>query len=440
MAALAELTARATLRGEQFKSEVRSLGNSVDSLKSNQLAGLKSMIAGAFTVGAIVQFGRKMLAMADDVQTAASTFGITVNSLLTMKGVMAESGIGADKFIKLFARIGSAASEAKNGVKTYTDAFKAMGIAQDDLAGLSPDKIIELMAVKYAEAGNKAEFFSGVVKAFGLREGPALIEVLQRIHTEGLDKFRESAGDAAKGITELAKASDTLEKAGNQVQMWAAKVVGAITTVSEKAGAMSTRATGGWKRNLVEYGKMLVNPVYAAKKIGGYFGELSATEAPAMDEKPVIDAAANTASELAAIAARQAEEAKKVADAKAKAEEAAAAKALAAWKTYYDAIDRETEKLVGIYEEQDALALDTQRRQQEIIQGKGISTDPAGRVDALQRIGGIIGGVSAGGDSAARRAERVEKIQQALKDEAVRSQAELVKMNQKLDELVGGVE
>jgi hypothetical protein len=159
-----------------------------------------------------------------------------------------------------------------------------------------------------------------------------------------------------------------------------------------------------------------------------------------MDEKPVIDAAANTASELAAIAARQAEEAKKVADAKAKAEEAAAAKALAAWKTYYDAIDRETEKLVGIYEEQDALALDTQRRQQEIIQGKGISTDPAGRVDALQRIGGIIGGVSAGGDSAARRAERVEKIQQALKDEAVRSQAELVKMNQKLDELVGGVE
>jgi hypothetical protein len=435
MAALAELTARATLRGEQFKSEVRSLGNSVDSLKSNQLAGLKSMIAGAFTVGAIVQFGRKMLAMADDVQTAANTFGITVKSLLTMKGVMAESGIGADKFIKLFARIGSAASEAKNGVKTYTDAFKAMGIAQDDLAGLSPDKIIELMAVKYAEAGNKAEFLSGVVKAFGLREGPALIEVLQRIHAEGLDKFRESAGDAAKGITELAKASDTLEKAGNQVQMWAAKVVGALTGIYDALGRFkNTGGLVGWWRRLNRGGE---EPFGYQQ----FHKTYDPSEVQNEEEKKVaIIAAANTASELAAIAARQAEEAKKVADAKAKAEEAAAAKALAAWKTYYDAIDRETEKLVGIYEEQDALALDTQRRQQEIIQGKGISTDPAGRVDALQRIGGIIGGVSAGGDSAARRAERVEKIQQALKDEAVRSQAELVKMNQKLDELVGGVE
>lgn len=406
MSVLSELTAKASLNGAQFKAEVKNIGNSVTSLGSNQLAGLKGMIAGAFSVGVLIQFGRKILQTADDLQTAANIFGLSLETMIAFKSVMAESGIGADRFNKIFGRIASAQVDVRNGLATYVDALKEMNISSAEFQNLGIEKVLELMAKKYAEVGNKQQFVGGMAKLLGARTID-LIEVFQRMNKEGMAKYAEEAKVAADGMNVLAKASDSFEKAGSKIINWAATAFGWLQKVTNAA---LTAGLALW--GMAGKGGGFVDRMRVIKE--GWWAGWNITSPP-----PKTPGAGGGPSGVPGPADAELTAIKKTSD---------------AWLKYYDILDDEAkkqmdreDKYMGLIKNRQELELDFAKKKADIMAGRGITSPEMSRIDALQRIGGLIG-AAGGGDQAARRAERQEKILEATE----RLQQE---HNNKLDEI-----
>lgn len=410
-----------------IKKKVGSLGSE---LKSS-MSGLTGMIAGAFSIGAIVSFGRKLLQTSDDMQTAANTFGMTLENMIAMKSAMAESGIGADRFMRIFAKLNSSMSEANQGVKTYTDAFAMMNISQKELAGTGGDivRTMELLSQKYGEAADKTDFLAGVSKAFGDRIGPQLVEVFNRIRTEGLDKFKEGAQSSAKGIEELAKASDTIEGVFNKIIMWSANAVGAISRVAEAMGRLSeerpkmdwfTKYSGlGIYQNLME---SIGEQFWKSESIGPM--DFSSRHKSGAGSASGAGNAKAASDRLAAIwnpdeaARKEKETAQKKMDKQLKLDEASSA------------------KLDEMYAAEDKLAEDYAKKRKDITGPNDTALMGPSRVDSLQAIGGLIGNAGGQGDQSARAAERQEKIQKDISDLVRETNTKLDELSSKLDGIV----
>lgn len=423
MASIAELRAIALLDGKQFQAEIAKIGNSTERTAQG-MSRLGGMIAGAFSVGAIMAFGRRLLTMADDMQTAANTFGVSMQSMIGLGNAMAESGIKSESFLRILGKLQEAQSKVIAGDTRMAAGLKILGISQEQFVSLGVDDLLARIAKAYADAGGSAEAFGAINDIFGERIGPQMIEVLQRINTEGLDKFRQSAEGAAAGMSELARASDTFEKLGNDAMVWAAKTVGAMQEVAAKAGQISSQgAGGGFVAGLKSYVRMLVDPIYAARRIGGFLGAISGTQLEDPQTGPggitgtggarAPSAGVANAASLRARIQQQEEE---------------------ALRKRGDLLEREAASRDKLYEQQDALAADFARQRADIMDGKGIAAPEFGAVDALQRIGGLVGGV-AGGDQSVRIAERQARTQEAIRDLARGTNDRLERLEQQLREL-----
>jgi hypothetical protein len=224
MVAIAELKALLGMDSSKFKAGARDAKNQVTSLQKTLQAAGRQMAA-AFSVGAILAFSRKMMTLADDLQTAANTVGITMESMLGLKSAMAESGIGADAMLRIMGKLKNAQGEVVEGNITFTDALKKLNISEKEFVALDVDKLLEFMANKYMDAGESAEAFNAITSIFGERIGPQLIEVLQRLNQDGLQQYIDESSKAAEGMRDLAEANDVLESAMNKVAIGFANII-----------------------------------------------------------------------------------------------------------------------------------------------------------------------------------------------------------------------
>ncbi|MBU4208496.1 MAG: hypothetical protein KKD12_02295, partial [Proteobacteria bacterium] len=256
---------------------------------------------------------------------------------------------------------------------------------------LGIEKVLELMAKKYAEVGNKQQFVGGMAKLLGARTID-LIEVFQRMNKEGMAKYAEEAKVAADGMNVLAKASDSFEKAGSKIINWAATAFGWLQKVTNAA---LTAGLALW--GMAGKGGGFVDRMRVIKE--GWWAGWNITSPP-----PKTPGAGGGPSGVPGPADAELTAIKKTSD---------------AWLKYYDILDDEAkkqmdreDKYMGLIKNRQELELDFAKKKADIMAGRGITSPEMSRIDALQRIGGLIG-AAGGGDQAARRAERQEKILEA---------------------------
>jgi len=415
----ATIRTRATLDNAAFKVGVAGMTQS--------LGALKGMVASAFGIGAVMAFGRKMLQTADDLQTAANTFGITIESMLALKAAMAESGIGADAMMRIMSRLPRAQGEVVKGNKRMVEALQSLGISQEQFVSLAPDTLLERLAVAYVATGGTAEAFNAVGAIFGERIGPQMIEVLQRIGKDGLAPFQDGVKAAADGMTTLAEASDALEKTGNKITNWGANAVSWYKRVSE-AALTAAAAMGGQLSTMQKLALLVAGPlapailplmlgrrgisagIEGAKAGWGMADERAAARAAAGASSGDMSSAAN----LAALEGRREKEAS---------DKRRARELLVTKRAIY-----------GLQATEEAEAKHSERMA-AIKGGAGMSAPSMAAVDSLQRIGGLIGGVSGAGSQAARVAERQAKQIELIADEVKRFAADTDRIAAKLAEM-----
>jgi hypothetical protein len=319
------------------------------------------------------------------------------------------------------------------------------------LSGLAIDKVIELMAKKYGEAGDKALFLNGVSGAFGDKIGPKLIDVFQRINSEGLNKFTAGAQKAAEGMLALAKMSDFTDRFQDKLLHFSASGVGALQDFADIADAVALALQGIIPPKDIfkvaqSLGDMIKAQEAAAAADVGNGGDSALTSTPEenkwytlmekklLGRKNLTEKIAYYEQEITALQKARAENPSDliIATQVLEIEEKRDALKKAFNKRDYE----ESVKLDATYKAQDELAVDFAKKREDLMSGKGIETPSRARVDSLQAIGGIIGGVAGRGDQAARIAERQAKSTEAIETLMRETNGKLDELNRKMDGII----
>jgi len=408
MVAKARLVTKIDADNSGFKRGVRDARHETKGFAA-QLSSMKGMIAGAFSVGVVVAFGRKMLKMADDINTLAQTFDTSISSIVEMKMAMAASGIETDRFMRILGTLRQRQGEVARGTKTYTDAVAALNISEQEFIGMSVQQVLETVAQKYHEAGRTAQAFNAVTQLFGQRIGPEMIEVFDRIRTEGFDRYSQAAQGATEGIRVLANASDALETTWSKIEVGAAKSYSGLMSLAEGFHLAAMEAMQG--RNPVE--AFFEGLGGAGRRNVAAEMEEAAREAEAYIKRiqDMIDKASDTTPEVS-----DWEYNKKAMDEYYQAQE----DALKKLQEQNDALEKQN----GLYDDLAAKRSDLEKEAKAVREEytermaeapERVAGAERARVDTLQQIGGIVGG-AAGGDMSGRILEKQLRVQELQKE------------------------
>lgn len=453
--AQAELKTVASLDDRAFSAGLGQMKSHTDTFGAG-LGRLKGMIAGAFTISAITSFTKSLMNMADDMVTTAETFGLSVESVLALQSAMAGSAVGAEDMMRIFGRLKDSQAEVANKNKIMLNAVAALGIGYEEFMALPIDRLLARIGEKYVEAGRSTQAFGAISDIFGQRIGPAVIEVLERINTQGLDGFIEKSKEAADATRQFAAASDYLEESIVRMKQTS------MTTMSKVVELLASSAN-----------------VYARMFEGKSYSEAVFLEALEYDKRKSPAAAPGAAPpektwqetpegvkaleawfrkkeelmlrdmSLAEQAAWHERELKAV-------QADAAAAAVNDSKTYYELENKifELKKKIRDIEEKQAKAKearvekelaasrdqlevlrDAGEQQAAIAEGRGIPVPDMARVDSMQRMGGIVGGVAGAGSQAARIAERQLATAEAMRILETETNRKLADIEMRLKEL-----
>lgn len=397
--AQAEIKTVATLDNAPFKAGISGM--------SSQLAGMKGMIAGAFTVGAVVSFGRSMLQVADNMKQVGDATNLQMGSMVALKTVATENNMDFDQMSKVLGKLRDAQGEVASLSKPMLEALQKLGITAEEFVGIPVDEVLEKIGKKFSESGGSADAFNAVTAIFGEKIGPKMMDMLRALADEGMVNLKKRTDEATKGFEAMARAQGNIEKAQSNIQLWAGKAVGGYMGFWDQVAEMvygnapgaNQGVTGLTDRVSQEtIQKMLARTSGKGGAAGG---------APAVD--PSI------AADLSALAANQFKAAQKSMDAALRADEKRMAKE--------DDFSRE----------QDKIAMDFAEKRAATAAG---NIPGRARVDSLQSIGGIIGGVAGRGDQAARIAERQAKTQESIETLMRETNSKLDELNRKMDGII----
>ena len=137
--ATAEIRAKASLDKTEFESGIASMKSAA--------ASLKGVIAGAFSVGAIVGLGRAAMSAAGQLQDMSDQFGITSSEALGFIRAVRESGGSAEKATVILQRL-QAQQEKIGDTRPISEYIEEMRQAYIQTGNLG--KIIDVVGTKSA--------------------------------------------------------------------------------------------------------------------------------------------------------------------------------------------------------------------------------------------------------------------------------------------------
>jgi hypothetical protein len=440
VSAIAELKALFGIDTKQAEKAIDNIGNKIKSLGSNQLAGLKGMIAGAFSVGAVVALGKSLMNTASEIMDTSEALNVSTESLQALKAKAAEAGVKFEDLQGVMGRITRAQAEALTGNEKMITAFTALGIPLKDLKEIGVDEIMQRIGVAFKDGGRSAEETAasfdimgrGSARLMGFLESmadttiPALISrykelgmVIDEAYIKKLDQAEkttergitiirnrliEGIGGMITLIEGFAKGKSLEEILGEQAHL-ASQTKKKREIFPEAIGETPAEAEK-MKRwyNLEE--KSRLGKMSIMGKIGYYQEEVAKLREAELREPGDIDIKSDI---------REREE--KIRD-------------------LIQANEKAHESYEQLNSEQDEVMLGWAEKQKDLLQGKGTPLGKMSRVDNLQAIGGIIGGAGGGlVDIAARNAERQTEISKELKKEAEKVNDKLTELNRKIDKL-----
>ena len=149
-----------------------------------------------------------------DMATATQT-GIEELQALTFAA--REAGASNEQMANLLVRAQKSANDAARGLSTAKDAFAQLGINAETFIDLAPERKLEVLGQALVKADGDTRAYGAALDLLGTRNAPKLMEVLQRLGTEGFDQMAIDARNAGQIMSdEVAKSMDkTADEIGN---------------------------------------------------------------------------------------------------------------------------------------------------------------------------------------------------------------------------------
>jgi methyl-accepting chemotaxis protein len=207
---------RGTKRAEGM---VRNFSRSVEGFSAFGIPSIGTIVAAAglgLAVKHVVASFRDELSELSNLWDQSLNIGIDPQQLQHLQFGAEQAGVSADQFADAMARMQRNIADAADGSGEAGDSLKKLGLSADQLAGMTPDKQLRLIAdgIKYLEGPTQR--VQAAMDIFG-RSGVQLLGTLEN-GGEGLDDIREKARRLGANLTELDFAlSDMADDALGQV-------------------------------------------------------------------------------------------------------------------------------------------------------------------------------------------------------------------------------
>lgn len=253
--------------------------------------GIGAAMAGAFTVGSVVQSIKANLDLADSMAKLSQSVGTSVETLTAYRHAADLSGVSIEAVGKGLGLLSRKIVEAAEGSGEGHKAFQALGISATDAAGqlLDSDKVMEQISDRFAKMPDGAEKTAAAMDLFG-KSGKDLIPLLNG-GSAGLAQMRDEAQRLGLTFdTNTAKAAERVNDNMARVQasftgLATKTAVGLIPTLDNLAEMMAgaRRETEsmtlvsdslGAGLKLMASGGVVVGEVF--KSVGSYLGAFAA--------------------------------------------------------------------------------------------------------------------------------------------------------------------
>lgn len=189
---------------KSFAGVSKSLGN---------LAG-KLKLPGFLSIAGFALLQESSISAAKEIQNLANATGSSVREIQIASLAMKQLGLDTDDVGDTFNTLADRAKDAKDGMQSYIDDFRLVGIEVDDLKGKRPAELFELFADAIQKTEDPVKRSAAVVRILGDDLGRKLMPALMR----GSEGFRQVGREAdAAGIIMSAGTVAAAEAAGRSM-------------------------------------------------------------------------------------------------------------------------------------------------------------------------------------------------------------------------------
>lgn len=238
------------------ENAMRGLGRNIQAATAPGMfgglaSGLQSLLGGigimATLTAATRGFYSAMEAGGALVDLSAQT-GVAVDKLMVLQTAFDQAGMSASDVQPVIAKLQKSISEAATGNVDAAAKFKTMGIAIEDIQGLSADEQLTAVGEAISKIENPAQRAAMSMEIFG-KSGAKLLSVFS---AGGLEDVQANIGDQAQLMLENAglfdRATDVLGTAGSKIQGlfvgMAAQVVPQIIDVVDSLNSIDLSGIG----------------------------------------------------------------------------------------------------------------------------------------------------------------------------------------------------
>lgn len=203
--------AKCKLAARSFSGSVGGMFKSV----GGQMLGFLGVSAGVAGLGALA---KSAIDTGSAISDTATHLRMGTEELQVLQSLARDAGTDFSKLEMSLNNLNLRTVEALDGNKNYREAFERLGISIQDFIKLPTDRKLEQIAKAYAKTGESATALGDVSTLLGQKAGSQLLEVLNRLATEGMDNLSQSAkaaGDIMDAETVVA-----LDNAGDEIARW----------------------------------------------------------------------------------------------------------------------------------------------------------------------------------------------------------------------------
>lgn len=228
--ASSSILAKIGLNSAGFKTGLAQCRMAASSFKKSvgsMFSGIGSQILGAFGLSAGVaglgMLTRKAIETGSQISDMAAHLRIGTTELQVLQSVARDAGVDMSKFEMALNNLNLRTAEACEGNDKYREAFERLGIDLKKFAALPMEQKLAAIANGYKKSGESLVSLNDVSTLLGQKAGPQLLEVLDRISTEGMASLTGSTIKAGEVMDEETIAS--LDRASDEIGRWQNRLI-----------------------------------------------------------------------------------------------------------------------------------------------------------------------------------------------------------------------
>lgn len=184
--------------GSQVEATMTRLNRGVGSLSHELNSTLKNAVVAAFSVEAIKETISSTIEWADGVKKASDRLGLTVTNVQALKYAAKESGVEFEKLEGSLSKMEIAAANALGGKKKQSDAFKALGITDDQLKHLNKQDLLSQVG-KGLQGMTQSQAIPNLAAIFGGGNAGGIFAMRNKLaNFDQFKKDKEDSGAIAK--------------------------------------------------------------------------------------------------------------------------------------------------------------------------------------------------------------------------------------------------